>query len=128
MLALIVLVYCVAFIANYMVLSHPTPSYTPDWGEIPNKDGGFDEVLLQAAYRYLLFQEGREGQTGDVLFFRMFERAPIKHCAILVAPKKIIHAYSRHQTCEMTLTPWWARRLTHIFSFPPPHTINKGIS
>lgn len=90
--------------------------YSPDWAE-----GAGDERLLQAAQRHLLPIEGA-AQRGDVLFFRMIARGPVKHVAILSSDspgaERMIHAYSGHTVCETCLTPAWQRRLAAVFRLP----------
>ncbi len=59
---------------------------------------------------------------GDVLLFRMMERGPAKHAAILTSARlaggTIVHAYSGHAVCETRLSEPWARRLAGAFRFP----------
>lgn len=96
------------------------PAYTPDWGEAAHADRG-KEPLMGAALRHL--ERVDAPQPGDVLLFRMLERGPAKHLAILssdcpIRGKRMIHAYSGHSVCETALTPSWARRIAGIFRFP----------
>ena len=95
---------------------HP-PAYTPDWAEAR---GG--ERLMAAALRHMKRVLPEDTGPGDVLLFRMIERGPAKHAAILVSPSieqgTILHAYSGHSVCETRLTPAWTRRLVAAFQFP----------
>jgi len=102
------------------------PAYTPDWGETPNAQGAFPELLLEAAQRYLVEKDFNQAQNGDVVLFRMFALGPIKHCAILTSPTHMIHAYSRHAVCEVPISSAWRRHITHTFSFPPLPQENEG--
>ncbi|WP_372426711.1 peptidase P60 [Salinarimonas chemoclinalis] len=87
--------------------------YAPDWAEA----GGAD-ALLQAATRWLAPTEGIA--AGRVLVFRWREGLPAKHCAIATAPETMIHAHDGASVCEVAIPPFWRRKLTGIFGFPPP--------
>jgi len=91
------------------------PAYTPDWGEARIHGG---EPMLEAARRHLIEKKPGAARVGDVLLFRMSPHAPVKHCALLCAPGRMIHAWSGRAVCETGIGPWWARRLTHVFTFP----------
>ncbi len=100
------------------------PAYRPDWAEV-----GGEEALLAGARRRLHELAPARARPGDVLLFRMAPGAPVKHCAILSegppAPDgggRMIHAYWGRVVVESWLHPWWRRRLTHAFAFPPPQT------
>lgn len=89
------------------------PPYTPDWAEALG-----EEQLLQAARRHLCETTISTVQAGDVLLFRMGLGHPAKHCAIVSAPGRIIHAYWGRSVCETRLVPWWERRIAGAFTFP----------
>ena len=92
------------------------PGYTPDWSEA---DGV--ERLWEGAARILAPVTGRR-MAGDVLLFRMRERAVAKHLGILSRAgdrPMIIHAYSGHGVVESPLSFPWARRVVATFRFPP---------
>ena len=93
------------------------PPYTPDWAE--SSDG---EQMLEAALRHMAPVIRAKARAGDLLLFRMVEKGPIKHAAILTSPGLtgggIIHAYSGHAVCETRLTDPWLRRLAGVFRFP----------
>jgi NlpC/P60 family putative phage cell wall peptidase len=93
------------------------PAYTPDWAEATG-----EERLLDAAIRHLVRVPRDAAAAGDVLLFRMVERGPAKHAAILASPwlagGTIVHAYSGHAVCETRLTDAWTRRLAGVFRFP----------
>ncbi len=95
----------------------PAGVYSPDWAEATG-----DERLLAAAARHMIGVPLHAAVAGDVLLFRMKERGPAKHVAILssdaLADGRIIHAYSGHDVCETHLTEAWLRRLTAVFRFP----------
>lgn len=90
------------------------PAYAPDWAEAR----GAGEAMAQAARRHLIERAVTQGRPGDVLLFRLTPHALAKHAAILATPDRMIHAYSGHAVAETSLTPWWARRLAYVFSFP----------
>lgn len=90
------------------------PAYTPDWAE---RCG--EETLLEAAHRYLEAVDATSAAPGDVLLFRMRTGAPVKHCAILSGPDRMIHAWQGRSVRESSLCPWWRRRLAAVAAFPP---------
>lgn len=93
------------------------PAYSPDWAEATG-----EERLLSAAIRHLVRVSPDSATAGDILLFRMIDRGPAKHAAILVSETlddgRIIHAYSGHAVCETALTKGWRRRLAGVFRFP----------
>lgn len=92
-------------------------AYTPDWAEATG-----EERLLGAATRHMIGVPLHAAMAGDVLLFRMVERGPAKHVAVLSSEAlpegRIIHAYSGHDVCETHLTEAWIRRLSAVFRFP----------
>ena len=92
-------------------------AYAADWAEV-----GGEETLLAAAGRWLEAVPVEEMRVGDVLLFRMAERAAVKHCAILSDPggpePRMIHAYWGRAVVESWMGPWWRRRLAAVFRFP----------
>lgn len=91
----------------------PVPPYTPDWAETRG-----EETLMQAAARYLPEIAITPAREGDVLLFRMGMGSPAKHCAIISAPDRIIHAYWGHRVVETRLVAWWRRRIAAAYQFP----------
>ena len=89
------------------------PAYTRDWAE-----AHACETLLEAARRHLVEVSPTEAQPGDVLIFRWRRTAPAKHCAILSTPNAMIHALEGAPVSEVSLSPWWRRRLAGAFMFP----------
>jgi NlpC/P60 family putative phage cell wall peptidase len=55
---------------------------------------------------------------GDVLLFRYRERYVAKHTAIVTAPDLMVHAHDGAAVAEVSLSPWWRRRLAYAFKFP----------
>mgnify|MGYP002883858948 CR=1 FL=1 len=89
------------------------PAYSRDWGET-----GCEEVLAEAAKRVLIRIDAHEAGTGAVVLFRMRSGAIVKHCGILTAPDRFIHAYERLGVIEEPLTTAWRRRIAFAFLFP----------
>lgn len=89
------------------------PPYSPDWAGVEPGD-----MLMRAARTCLAEIPAGSAREGDVLLFRMGLGAPAKHCAIIAAPGRIIHAYWGRSVCITRLVPWWERRIAAAFSFP----------
>lgn len=94
----------------------PLTPYAPDWAEAA--EGPEAETLLAAAERWLVPVSLHKRQPGDVLLFRWRDGAPVKHAGILSTGEQLIHAYERVGVIECPLGTAWARRITHVFSFP----------
>ncbi len=93
----------------------PPPPYRPDWAEL-----GSCEILLEALGRWLVPLSPAEARPGDVLVFRMEPSAMAKHCAMLSAEDRMIHAYWGRACVESWLGRWWRERLVAAFRFPQP--------
>lgn len=91
----------------------PLPPYTPEWAET-----GGAETLLAAAQRWLDPVPLAAAAPGDVLLFRIRPKSPAKHCGVLSAPGRLVHAYWGRAVAETGLTPWWRARLAAAFAFP----------
>ncbi len=89
------------------------PPYSPHWAESLGQ-----ETLALAALRHLVPVPPAEARPGDVLLFRWREHLPAKHCAVLSAADRIIHADDGAAVAEVPFTGWWRRHLSHAFSFP----------
>lgn len=89
------------------------PAYSRDWGET-----GREEVLAEATNRVLIRIDATEAGIGAVVLFRMRSGAIVKHCGILTAPDRFIHAYERLGVIEEALTTAWRRRIAFAFLFP----------
>ncbi len=88
------------------------PPYTPDWHE------GGNEILLQAANKYLVPKDLAKTEPADVLVFRMQEGVIAKHMAIMLDDDLIVHAYWGRAVTRSVLNPFWSRRLVAAFEFP----------
>ena len=92
------------------------PPYSEDWAE-PSRQ----EVLMQAADRWLRRKAPMDASPGDVLLFRMREGSIAKHLGIqseIGAQAAFVHAYSQHGVVESPLSLPWQRRIAARFCFP----------
>lgn len=89
------------------------PPYAPDWAE-----AGGSETLAAAAFRHLAPLAPDAFEAGDVLLFRWRDGMVAKHVAIASGRCTMIHAHDGAAVCEVTLAPWWRRRLAYAFAFP----------
>ena len=102
--------------ALYGAEPETVPDYTQDWGEPGN-----NEVLMQAARRWLRGCSDRDMLLGDVLLFRMRSGAIAKHLGIVssLGPgASFIHAYTGHGVIESPLSAPWLRKVAARFEFP----------
>jgi NlpC/P60 family putative phage cell wall peptidase len=89
------------------------PPYRADWRDLSHAD-----ALLEAAGR-LLVPAALPPKAGEVVLFRL-NRLPLpKHCGIMVAPDRFIHAQERLGVAETRLADPWRRRLTAAYAVPP---------
>jgi NlpC/P60 family putative phage cell wall peptidase len=89
------------------------PGYSRDWGEASGR-----ETLLEAARRHLVEIGPGEARPGDVVIFRMRAGLIAKHAGVLATPTTLIHAMEGAPAAEVSLGPWWRRRIAAAFSFP----------
>ena len=104
------------WIALYGAEPETVPAYTQDWAEPGN-----NEVLWQAARRWLVEVARRDVAVGDVLLFRMRAGSVAKHLGIVSAigpHASFIHAYTGHGVTESPLSAPWLRRVAAKFEFP----------
>jgi NlpC/P60 family putative phage cell wall peptidase len=76
-----------------------------------------EETLADAAGRHMISLALDSFEPGDHLLFAINDNAPAKHCAILVAADRMIHAIESHPVAEISLVPWWHNRLRFVFRF-----------
>ena len=88
------------------------PPYTRDWGE-----AGGEEVLADAAGRFLLEFPVLGAGPGALILFRMARGAPAKHCGIR-SESGLIHAYESAGVIEEPWSPQWARKAAFAFLYP----------
>lgn len=91
----------------------PIPPYSRDWGET-----GAREPLAEASRTVMLEVPVTEMTPGALILFRMRAGAVAKHCGILTAPDRFVHAYERTGVIEEALTAAWRRRAAFVFLFP----------
>lgn len=89
------------------------PAYSRDWAETLRR-----ETLAEAASRHMIPVALNAIAPGDLLLFAISADAPAKHCGILVAPDRMVHAVESHPVAEVSLVPWWRGRLRFAFRFP----------
>lgn len=99
--------------ALYGAEPETVPAYSRDWAEA----SGF-ETLLDAADRHFTRIDSDQTAPGDLLVFRHRAGSPAKHVGVLSGPSSMIHACESGPVCEITLTPWWRRRVAAAFAFP----------
>jgi NlpC/P60 family putative phage cell wall peptidase len=83
--------------------------------EVPNyrADARDHRDLLAAAEQRLALAEPG---AGTIVIFRL--GAAPRHCGIMTAPDRLIHAQERIGVVEANLTDGWARRVVGCFAFP----------
>ena len=96
----------------YGAMPMDLPNYRADWRDTRHADD-----LLALAERLLTQAEG-EVLAGQVVLFRLGRTALPKHCGILVATDRFIHAQERLGVVEANLSEGWAKRLAGRFEFP----------
>lgn len=89
------------------------PPYTRDWAEARGR-----ETLAEAAARHMTAVWMADVKPGDVFMFALNDHAPAKHCGIIVAPNRMVHAIESHPVAEVSLGSWWLRRVRFAFAFP----------
>jgi NlpC/P60 family putative phage cell wall peptidase len=91
------------------------PAYSPDWAERSGED-----TLLAALNRHFDPRDIAQRQPGDVLLFRIRANGPARHCAILVSPDTILHAWQGRAVAETPLDGFWRKRISAVAAFPVP--------
>lgn len=89
------------------------PPYAPDWAEARGA-----EALAFAARRHLIAVDVDAVAAGDVLLFRWRAGCVAKHAAIATGEGTMIDAHDGAAVCEVTLAPWWQRRIAYAFRWP----------
>ena len=92
------------------------PPYTADWSETSG-----EEVLLEAANRWLIAKPVDRSEIGDVIIFRMRQSGVAKHMAVTAARGEaatFIHAYTGHGVIETPLSLPWQRKIVARFEYP----------
>jgi len=91
----------------------PIPPYSRDWGET-----GTREPLAEAARQVMPEIPVADATPGALILFRMRTGAVAKHCGIVTAPDRFVHAYERTGVVEVPLDAPWRRRIAFVFLFP----------
>ena len=89
------------------------PAYSLDWAE-----ASATETLLTAARTHFVEIPRQQAMAGDVAVFRFRIQYVAKHVGILTTPCTMIHACEGGRVCEISLSPWWLRRMAATFAFP----------
>lgn len=88
------------------------PTYRADW-----RDQRHADALWNAAQELLIAADGLPA-SGQVALFRLHRTRLPKHCGILVASDRFIHAQEGLGVVEANLSEGWRRRLFARFEFP----------
>jgi NlpC/P60 family putative phage cell wall peptidase len=99
--------------ALYGTEPESVPPYAPDWAEAAS-----GEPLAAAGTRHMIAVAPADFAPGDVLLFRWRARLAAKHAAIVTTPGHMVHAHDGACVAEITIAPWWRRRLAYVFRFP----------
>ena len=75
-----------------------------------------DWGLAEAAERFLRPADGLA--AGHLVLFRLGRTVAARHCGILVAADRFVHAQERIGVVEVDLTVGWRRRVAGCFEFP----------
>ena len=86
------------------------PAYTPDWAEASGR-----ETLAEGVRRLLTEIAPGEAGAGDIVLFRWRPHLPAKHCGILTAPDRMVHAQEKAAVSEVAVSGWWRRRMAFAF-------------
>lgn len=103
---------CLGLLRGVFGVAGELPVYAADWRD----DGGRAE-LAGIARRYLVPATGPI--AGQVALFRLGSGSSPRHCGIVVAEDRFIHAQEGFGVVEANLTEGWRRRLAGTFDFSP---------
>lgn len=88
------------------------PTYRAD-----RRGDAHPEALREAAERILVAETGPVA-AGQVVLFRLGGLSEPRHCGIMVAQTRFIHAQEHLGVVEANLTPGWAKRVSGRYRFP----------
>lgn len=88
------------------------PNYSADWRQASQRND-----LLKAA-DLLMEPANGEPQAGQLMLFRLQRTLPPRHCGILVAADRFIHAQEGFGVVEANMSESWRRRVAAVFAFP----------
>jgi NlpC/P60 family putative phage cell wall peptidase len=89
------------------------PAYDAGWSTAAE-----GEALADAARRHMVEIAVRDFTAGDLLLFRWKPHLPAKHAGIASSASHMVHAQDGQRVCEVALSPWWRRHVSHAFRFP----------
>jgi NlpC/P60 family putative phage cell wall peptidase len=92
------------------------PLVIPAYAQEPNETPG-GEALIEGAAVHLVAGTAAP-QPGDLLVFRLRENLPARHCGVLIAEDRFVHAVSGRSVSGAAFGVWWRRRLAAHFAFP----------
>lgn len=90
----------------------PVPAYGADW-----RDPAIGDALEVAARQYLVERDG-PAAAGDVVLFRLMRHRPARHCGVMVAADRFVHAQEHVGVVEVAMGESWARRVAGVFGWP----------
>jgi cell wall-associated NlpC family hydrolase len=61
---------------------------------------------------------GGAPEAGQLVLFRLQRSLPPRHCGIMVAPDRFIHAQEAIGVVEANMSESWRRRVAGNFAFP----------
>lgn len=94
------------------------PPYRGDWA-----DRSTGDLLIEAGRAlFVERQPATEFAPGDVLIFRLRPDMAAKHIGIVSGINTMIHSYEKMGVIEVSLVPWWRRRIAAAFVFGRPLT------
>ena len=88
------------------------PNYRADWRDAKHAAG------LVAAADELLVPAGDELRAGQVVLFRLGRTPAPRHCGVLIAPGRFVHAQEGLGVVEANLTEGWRKRVAGRYDFP----------
>lgn len=88
------------------------PNYGADWRQAGRRSG-----LLDAAHALMDRAQG-EPRAGQMVLFRLQRNLPPRHCGIMVAGDRFIHAQEGFGVVEANMSESWRRRVAGTFEFP----------
>lgn len=88
------------------------PAYRADL-----RDEAHAGTLLEAAERFLVRADD-ELRAGQVALFQLRRAMAPKHCGVMVAADRFVHAQEGLGVVEAALSEGWRRRMAGRFEFP----------
>lgn len=92
------------------------PQVTPPYRRTVRDRVGAGALLVAAETHFIETSEPAE--PGRVLLFRLLPNLPPRHCAILIAPDRFVHAQERLGVIAAQFDENWRRKLHSTYRFP----------